>query len=342
MQPKIKVGIIGFGKAGEGIHYQIISKMPQFAVTAVVSSKISTINATFPDLKVFPNIDEFLTQSDAKLVIIATPTHLHYLHAKMCLEAHKHVVIDKPFVVHEKEGIELIKLAKAKQLILSVFQNKRWNNEFIFLRNLIKENKIGSIYELYLNFDYYCPEIEINNWRETEDLEGNGRLYDLGSHTIDQALTLFGLPDKIDAKIAKSRINAKAIDNFDLIFYYHNLSQQTPLKVYLGCSYTNPILRPNLIAVGEKAIFTTEGLDARKIIINKTAPKKIKINSKEATLIDKLTGTIEHFTLSENPYENYYANIYAAIKNSAPLPVSAEQSLEVVKIIEKVTATNKS
>lgn len=343
MTEKIKVGIIGFGKAGEGIHLELIRKMPNFTCTAIMSSKPAVeINAKYPKIKVFSNINTFLEESDIELVIIATPNNLHYSNAQMSLKAGKHVVIDKPFAVTHKDGLKLLELATAKNLVLSIFHNKRWSNDFVFLQHLIKENKLGCINELHLYWDCYCPEIESNNWRETDIISG-GRLYDLGSHLIDQVLTLFGLPDEIAAKTAKTRINAQTVDNFDLVFSYNRSNTQSKtLKIYLGCSYDNPILRPKLIAIGDKAIFSTEGLDVRELLLQKSATTKIKIKvtSNQAIFVNKITGSIEHFTLPESTYENYYSNIYNVIKNNAPLAVTAEQALNVIKIIEEINADN--
>jgi scyllo-inositol 2-dehydrogenase (NADP+) len=138
-----------------------------------------------------------LVATDIDVVVIASPTHLHFEQALMALRAKKHVVVDKPMCVSQKEACQLLQVANEMQVILTVFQNRRWDSDFITVQRLVAEKALGDLTYVEIHFDRYRPELK-NNWKESRDMPGSGLLYDLGSHLVDQMIVLFGHPRSVE------------------------------------------------------------------------------------------------------------------------------------------------
>ena len=154
-----------------------------------------------------------------ELIVITTPNDSHFDYAWRALEAGKHVVVEKPFTITSADAKKLIKQAEKKNRVLSVYQNRRYVSDFLTIRQLLKENKLGEIVEFEAHYDRYRPEQRPNAWRE-ENEPGSGILYDLGAHLIDQAFCLFGLPQFITADIRIQRPHARTTDYFELWLDY--------------------------------------------------------------------------------------------------------------------------
>ena len=219
----INVGLLGYGMAGQVFHAPIINCISGF--------KIKSIRTTNPDwskkaIDRYPKV-EIVTESDIiiedpkiDLVIIVTPNEFHYPLAKKALLARKHVVVDKPFTVTSAEASNLIRLAKSKNLLISVYHNRRFVSDFFAAKKIINSKRLGRIVEVIMNFDRFRSSFN-GNWRE-DLVPGSGILYDLGSHLIDQSIVFFGLPEFITADLRKQR-GGKAIDYFDLRLDYPGL-----------------------------------------------------------------------------------------------------------------------
>lgn len=303
----IKVGIIGFGKSAKIFHLPSLKILAdKFTVTAFLSSQEELIRKEYPNAKVYSEIENFLNDPQIDLVIITSPNHLHYEQAKASLIAGKHVIIEKPFVVHPEDGEELINIAKTKNLKLSVYHNRRWDKGFLSAQELINNNSLGDIYHYETHFDRWRPEAT-DNWRNNLGL-GSGLLYDLGSHLIDQALFLFGEPDEIIADLDIQRPNSKSIDYFHLIFKYKSKMRAI---LHASCLTQNP---GNHITVhGSKGTFIEKDLDPQENNLAKG--------------------------LAPTSYQNFYKQMAEAISENASVPVEANTALSVIKIIHKILQT---
>jgi scyllo-inositol 2-dehydrogenase (NADP+) len=267
------------------------------------------------------------------LVVIAAPNTAHFTLAKRALLAGKHVVVDKPFVVHAAEAEELIRLAKERGRILSVFQNRRWDADFLTIRKLVDDGTLGEIYSYEAHFDRYRPKVQ-DRWRE-QDMEGSGMLYDLGAHLIDQAIVLFGLPDRVDADLDSQREGAKTVD------YFH---------IRLGYGKRKVILRSGSIVMrpgprfqihGTKGSFVKYGIDPQEDAIKQGKSIRDPLWGRESEdqygeLTVEENGTTVTRKVESLPghYASYYRMIVDAIRGHGEVPVRAEDAWNTGRIME--------
>lgn len=332
MTTPIKTAIVGFGFSAKVFHIPFIENLAPFEFTAVSTSQNDAVKETHPNVTCYATAEEMITSSDADLVIITAPNNVHYSLAKLALENGKHVVIEKPFVTHSTQGQELIELAAKQQRVLSVYHNRRWDSDFLTVKALIEEGQIGELKWFESHIDRFRPNVR-QRWREDASVDGAGILYDLGSHLIDQAVTLFGVPEKITGQCYAMRKAGTPDDFFNVTFHYPTMLVQLHSDPY--SPGTN--LRYKLL--GTEGKFIKFGMD----------PQEEKLRAQQDYLVpgwsidpSSFWGTLtteqhsQQITPVEGGYENYYLGVAAAISDDKPLPVTADQSLLVIKLIELI------
>jgi predicted dehydrogenase len=167
----------------------------------IQSSQPTKVRADWPEVWVSTTFEEVITSPAIDLVVIATPNPTHFELTRCALEAGKHVVVDKPFTLNAHQARTLAELAEARGRMLSVFQNRRWDGDFLALRRIVEAGSLGEVVYFESHFDRYRPEVQ-DHWREQAG-PGSGIWYDLGPHLADQALLLFGWPEAVFADIGR-------------------------------------------------------------------------------------------------------------------------------------------
>ncbi|WP_298836812.1 Gfo/Idh/MocA family oxidoreductase [Clostridium sp.] len=338
MNKIINVGIIGYGMAGKVFHAPIINDTVGLNLYKVYTTNevaIKSLKERYPNVLVSSNINELLNDSNIELVVIAAPNSLHYELTKIALENNKHVVVEKPFTVTTAEADKLIALAKQKGKILTVHQNRRWDSDFKTVEKVVKSKLLGDVVEYEAHYDRFRDYFEKNTWKE-EKLPGTGILYNLGSHIIDQALFLFGLPTEVFGDLRIQRHNGIIIDNFEIILNYQNL------KVTLKAGTLVKEISAHFTLLGTKGSFVKYGMDVQEESLKKgLSPKDLdnwgkepeSMNGKINTIIDGLhiTGNIES---EVGDYGAFYTNVYNSILGEDTLKVTAAQARDTIKIIE--------
>jgi predicted dehydrogenase len=214
---KIKTALLSYGMSGEVFHGPLLAAHKGFEVTGVWQR-----NPDKPARHAFPvvhHMADVLADPAVELVIVNTPNDKHFSYASDALNAGKHVVVEKPFTVSAAQADQLIDLANKKKRMLTVFQNRRWDSEFLTVKKVIDEKLLGRLVECEIHYDRFRNYIEPNTWKE-EAAPGTGILYNLGSHLIDQALTLFGMPLYVDARLGIQRTGGRVVDFFDIRLDY--------------------------------------------------------------------------------------------------------------------------
>lgn len=336
MHPPLNVGLVGFGYASATFHAPLIAAVPGLRLVAVASSRPREVLAAWPDVLVDPTPEALLANPDVDLVVIATPNHTHADLAARALLAGKHVVVDKPFTLHAREAQDLITLAKKQQRLLSVFHNRRWDGDFLSLQAVLQSGELGRVTHFESHFDRYRPHVRAR-WREASGL-GGGLWYDLGPHLLDQALQLFGVPDKLWLDLAQQRAGAQTDDWFHAVLHYG------PLRVLLHASALTAHVAPRFVLHGTTGSLLKWGLDAQE-----DALKSGLYPGAEAASADWGTDPQPvHLTLadrqgqlsrSERPcargdYPLYYAKVRDAVLHGANNPVPAEEAWQVMALIE--------
>jgi predicted dehydrogenase len=338
MNDPINVGLLGFGMAGRIFHASTISCIPGLRLSKVRETKEPNkeiIRQRYPETAIVDTTEAILNDEDIDLVVIATPNLTHFSLVKQALLAGKHVVVDKPFTVTSGEAVELIELAKAKNKLLSVYHNRRWDSDFQTVQKVIQSGLLGKLAECEIHYDRFRNSLRPDTWKEDGAL-GTGVLYDLGSHLVDQAQVLFGLPARITADLRTQRQDTRIIDNFEIILDYGHL------KVTLkgGMLVKEPL--PRYILLGNDGSFVKYGLDVQEEALNTGHRPDRELNWGEepehmwGTLNTAFNGVeFRGKVKSENGnYVNYYRNINNALRGTEELNVKPEEAKNTIRIIE--------
>ncbi|EIM74857.1 oxidoreductase, NAD-binding Rossmann fold, GFO_IDH_MocA family protein [Nitritalea halalkaliphila LW7] len=283
----------------------------------------------YPDVEIYRSLEDLLAADAADLVVILTPNALHFPQAKLALEAGKHVVVDKPVTVHAAEAEELQRLAVAKGLVLTVFQNRRWDGDFQTVRALVREERLGRLCHFESHFDRFRPEVG-GNWRE-QAVPGNGITYDLGTHLIDQAYVLFGAPEALEASILVQREGTDADDFFDIRLFYPGLYVRLTASVLMAAPW------PRFLLGGTAGTYQKFGLDVQeKAFKAGILPEGPDWGQEDPERYGQLfTGEQVHAVPTvAGDYRKFYANVAAAIRGEAALEVRMEEAIAVLRLVE--------
>jgi predicted dehydrogenase len=270
-------------------------------------------------------------------VIITTPNEQHFPLGKLALESGKHVVIEKPFVTNSKDGQSLIELAKANNLVASVFQNRRWDGDFLTVKKLIAENQLGDIRVYKSQFSRFRPTPQ-QRWRESS-AAGSGILFDLGPHLIDQALQLFGMPKAISAQCQSLRDGSESIDFFHLVLHY-----EQHLAVLEASPYQ---AAPNsrFSVQGTKGQYIVQGLDPQEERLKAgISPQFDSWSQEDEDNFGQLyiDDQIKIIATERGKYQCYFSRLAKAITENAEPPVTLADALDNIKLIELAMESSNS
>lgn len=333
MQP-INTAVLSFGMSGKLFHAPFLSVHEGFRFYAVLERSKNLAQEIYPDVKTYRTLEDLLADDAVELVIVNTPNYTHYEYTKKALDAGKHVIVEKPFVVNAAEGEDLQQVAVQKGVLLSPFQNRRWDSDFKTVRTIAEEGWLGEIVEAEFHFDRYKEELSPKVHKETPG-PGTGALYDLGAHIIDQALVLFGLPEAVFADIRILRPISRVDDYFEVLLYYPQL------RVRLHGSYLVREPLPSYILHGTKGSFIKWRADVQEADLQAgktpgTPDWGIEPVTERGLLHTEKDGVVIRETVptAQGNYLYYFDGIYEAIRNGANLPVTAQNGINTVRIIE--------
>jgi len=339
MEP-INTALCSFGMSGWVFHAPFLFVNPHFNFYAVWERSKNLAEEKYPAVKTFRSLESMLEDDRIELVIVNTPNYTHFEYAKKALQAGKHVIVEKPFTINVGEAEELISISKEQNKKISVYQNRRYDSDYKTIKKIIASGVLGKIVEAEFHFDRFKEELSPKMHKETPG-PGAGSLYDLGSHLIDQALQLFGMPQEIFADIRVIRPNSKVDDYWEILLYYKDL------RVRLKSSYVVREPLPGYILHGLNGSFIKPKTDVQENTLKEgVLPGKsdwgTEPQSEKGLLHAEINGkVVKEFVESEQGnYGEYYEAIYNSIRNGAPLPVTAEEGLQVIRIIEDAFKSN--
>ncbi|MCM3630555.1 oxidoreductase [Paenibacillus glycanilyticus] len=330
---KVNVGLVGFGLSGQVFHAPIVQSIDGMEIVKVVSSNPGKVGQYLPDAAVVDKLDDLLSDESIELVIITSPNQTHYPYAKQALLAGKHVVVEKPFVISSEEAEDLIATAERQNRKLSVYQNRRWDNDFLTVKGLIQSGKLGDIASYETHYDRYRPQVS-DRWREQAG-PGSGMLYDLGSHLIDQALHLFGKPSSVYADLLQQRAGSEVVDYFHLILTYENM------RVILHSGSLVLQHGPRFQVHGSLGSFVKYGLDSQEETLRQGGlpgqsdwGKDREEWHGELTLMDDGQAVASKVATEQGSYERFYEGMHQAITEDKPVPVDAADARNTIRVIE--------
>lgn len=342
MAQQIKTALASFGMSGQVFHGPLLKVNSGFEVIQILERSKNLSRQLFPDAKIARSFTEILNNPAVELIIVNTPDALHYDMARQALAANKHIVVEKPVTRKSEEAAELLQLSREKGLLFSVFQNRRWDNDFLTVRKVLEQGNLGRLVEFESHFDRYRTFIKPDTWKEEGD-EYSGVLHNLGSHMVDQVLMLFGKPDAVSAHLKIVRRGGKVADYYDIRMEYGDFS------VLLKCSYLVKNPGPRYSIHGEYGTFHKWGIDPQE---ERLKAGELPVGDEWGTEPENDWGTLVYEkddlefrgkirTVAGN-YNAFYNNIYDNLRKGAELRVKPEETIEVLKILEACLESNRA
>lgn len=342
MEKIINTAIIGYGLSGKYFHAPFIATHPGFSLKTVVERHQDTACDQYPTVNIVRDHKDLLGDEKLDLVVIASPNIYHFDQAKDLLQAGKHVVIEKPFTPASAEADELIRISQESGKKIFVYQNRRWDGDFMTIRDILSQGLLGNLLEYEAHFDRFTPERKRAAWRD-EPIPASGVLYDLGSHLIDQALALFGKPEAVFADIRAQRPGSKVDDYFHLHLCYPN--HKAILKA--GVFVKEP--GPRYILHGDKGSFVKKGIDPQEELLRKGHlpvgehwGKEYPENHGILNIISEEKESRETVETEAGNYAGFYKNVADVLAGNAEQAVKPEEARTVIRVIELAFESEKT
>lgn len=331
---KINTALCSFGMSGRVFHAPFLDLHPGFELYAIWERSKKSVQEWYPGVISFNRYEDLLADPTIELVVVNTPTYTHYDFAKAALMAGKHVIVEKAFTVTVAQAEELLQLAQGQNRKLSVYQNRRWDSDFKTVRRIVAEKHLGRIVEAEIHYDRYNLALSPKAHKETPG-PGAGVLHDLGPHIIDQALQLFGMPDAVFADIRSLRPSSQVSDYIDILLYY------PALRVRLKSGYIVKEPLPAFILHGTEGSFLKHRADVQETALQKGLKPGGEDWGREPAWANGIlhkTGkegdSREEIPALPGNYMDFYEGIYGALTTNKPLPVTPQEGLAIMKIIE--------
>ncbi len=328
----IKTALCSYGMSGVVFHGPLLQAHTGFDLVKILERNKAESTGKHPGATIVRNYEAILEDPEVELVVVNTPDHLHHDMAGRALKAGKHVVVEKPFTLSSEDADELIALAKEKEVLLTVFQNRRWDGDFLSVKDLIQSGKLGRLVDYESHFDRYRTEIQ-ESWKDRST--GTGTLYNLGSHLVDQALQLFGMPEHLYCDSRMLRDGAYTDDSYDLFLHYPGF------KCMLRSSYLVREPGPRFILHGTTGSYLKWGIDPQEEALKQGALPGSDGWGEETEANWGIVNALESdaFVRGKYPtlpgnYLAFYDNLHKAIRERVPLSVSPEEARDVIRIIE--------
>jgi scyllo-inositol 2-dehydrogenase (NADP+) len=338
----INTSLCSFGMSGKVFHAPFIHANKGFHLYGAWERSQKNAATDYPGIKSFSTLEEMLADEAIDLVVVNTPNYTHYEFAKKALLAGKHVLVEKAFTVTVSEAEELVKIAEQKNRQLSVFQNRRYDSDFKTVKQVADEGRLGKIVEAEFHFDRYNLNLSPKQHKETIN-PGAGLLHDLGPHIIDQALYMFGMPKSLFGFLRVKRPLSLVNDYFDIQLFYPSL---------------NVRLKASLIVKEPTAAYSLHGTNGSFIKIRADIQEeRLKLGDKPGTtgwgiepdeargiLNIADNGTTVRSTVTSLPgdYMEFYNILHEALTQNKKLPVSANDGLNVMRVIEAVQQSHET
>ena len=331
------MALIGYGSAARVFHAPLISGVPDLQLATICSTKPSAVMADWPEVTVVATPQAAFDDPAIDCVVIATGNDSHHPLARAALLAGKHVVVDKPCTVTLEQTRDLLQVAQAQGRMLTVFQNRRWDADFLALRQVLDSGVLGRVVHFESHFDRYRPVVPVR-WRE-QDLPGSGLWFDLGPHLVDQALQLFGMPDDLLVDLAQQRDGAQVNDYFHAQLRYP--SSHPGLRVILHGSTLVPAVGPRFVVHGTLGSFVKHGLDVQEDALKAGARPQLGHTADWGR--DPLVGQITtHNAVGAQTqrapdvpgnYLGFYDQLAQHLQGLAPSPAVTTQHIEQVMCV---------
>jgi predicted dehydrogenase len=327
----LRVALIGYGTGGALFHAPLVAAAPELELAAVVTAdpgRQASVVSRYPDASILGSVDDVWT-GGYDLVVVTTPNASHVPLAHAALDAGIPVVVDKPVAPTVAEARSL----SGGPLVVP-FHNRRWDGDFRTVQRLYAEGTLGGVLRLESRFTRWRPAIR-PGWKETADpAAAGGVLYDLGSHLIDQALTLFGplAESGVYAELDVRRPDALACDDA-----FVALTHANGVRSHLWMSAVAADLGPRFRVLGDRAAYTSYGLDVQEQQLRDgltPGEGEYGITRPEAYGLLGTPGKARPHPTEAGRYQDFYPRVAASLRGEGPPPVTLEDAVACLEVIE--------
>jgi scyllo-inositol 2-dehydrogenase (NADP+) len=337
----IRTAVVGFGISGRVFHAPLIEADPAFSLDVIVTAdpeRAAAAAARYPGARIVPTPEAmFALAADLDLVVLGTPPATHFGLASTAIAHRLHVVVDKPFVTTSAHGEELMALAADAGVQLTVFQNRRWDADFLTLKKLLDAGALGEVRTFESRFEWWRPE-GFGNWRDSATTaEGGGILHDLGAHLIDQAIQLFGPVARSYGETAGQGTGQSAAEPEAFVSLLHDSGVRS--RLWMNGAAALPA--PRFHVLGSAAGYTKWGLDRQEPALDAGLPPSdpaYGVDSQESWGLLGVNGATSAVPAERGAYPQFYRLLADALLRGAPLPVDPGDAVEVLKVIEEIHA----
>jgi predicted dehydrogenase len=332
----IRTGIIGFGTSGKVFHAPFIAANQEFSLEGIVtanSDRAAAAAESYPDARILGGPGE-LFDAELDLVVIGSPPETHAALAHQALDAGLAVVVDKPFSVTADEGAELVQKAQRLGLPLTVYQNRRWDGDFLTLKQLIESGSLGQVRRFESRFEWWKPDVK-KSWKAEATIgEGGGILYDLGTHLIDQAIQLFGSVTEVHSEVVTQRPGGSADDDA-----FVSLLHENGVRSHLWMNALAAQVGPRFHVLGSQSAYTKWGLDGQEpalIAGARPSDDDYGVEPESTWGVAGVDGSAQPVPAVRGQYDRFYSLLADALLRGAALPVDPMDSVEVIHLIERI------
>jgi scyllo-inositol 2-dehydrogenase (NADP+) len=309
--------------------------VPGLALTSsVTAGHADEARSAHPGAEVLPSADDlFAAAGEHDLVVVAAPNRHHASLALAAIDAGLHVVVDKPLAASVEEAGRVGAAARERELVGSVFHNRRWDGDFLTLKRLMGDSSLGELHRLESRFERWRPEVDAHRWREGADqADAGGVLFDLGPHVIDQALDLLGPAGSVYAEVRTLRPGAQVDDDF-FVALEHESGARSHLWGTMMAAQEGPRFR----ALGSEAAYVKWGLDVQEAALRsggRPSDPGFGEEPREAWGLIGSDDASEPVETERGRYVEFYEQLERAIRDDEPSPVPLEAGIETLRVIE--------
>ena len=325
---RLRVAILGYGWVTKYFHIPMVQAVPELSLVALGSARIDQAKAENPGLRIL-SLEEAATADDIDVVVVATVNALHAPLAERALRAGKHVVVEKPFTATTSDARRLLDVATSTGRSVTVFQNRRWDSDFLTVRRVISDGILGDICHFESHLDYFTPAVK-SAWREVP-APAAGTWFDLGPHLVDQTLLLFGYPTLVTARFAQQRPGALTDDWSHVILDYGRL------QAVLHASQVARRSAARFLVHGTGGTLMKRGSDQQESqLVRGIRPQAegFGVDPDDALFYPASTNEPRSIAAIRGDQSQFYIRLARALQGKEQFPVSRDDAIAVMSILE--------
>lgn len=337
MDQPIKTGILAFGMSGKVFHAPFLNAHAGFSLDAVAERHEKKAAQFYPNIKSYDTLEEVIYHPELELIVVNTPNYTHFELAKQVLKAGKHVLIEKPIAATAAEAKELFDLGREVNREVMVYQNRRWDSDFLAIKEVLEMNYLGKLIEVHFRFDRWRPEIGPKAFKE-KPMPASGILYDLGPHLLDQIISLFGKPIEFSKTLGSFRHQTEVPDCTSIHLQYHE-----NLNVFLHANLLVAKPLPAFVLHGTRGSLIKQRADVQETqLVQGMSPLDESYGLEEPgmegelTYINPDTEKMETKVVPsvKGDFMAIFDAVYHTIRERKPFPITEEDILTQLTIIE--------